>query len=135
MKALEQGAKAIDDLTDQTTDAVFLSDSRSALDALHNQSEPHLSRILHSIIGRRRVVLQWIPAYCGISGNEMTDKLAKKAAAMTQHDNPVTPAEKKTINKHSFKTKKFHDNHHKLDIAGHNSASPHGTQQVELTHA
>ena len=62
VKALEQGTKAIDDLTDQTTDVVFLTDSRSALDALHNQSEPHLSRILHSIIGKRKVVLQWIPA-------------------------------------------------------------------------
>ena len=34
VKALEQGAKAIDDLTDQTTDVVFLTDSRSALYAL-----------------------------------------------------------------------------------------------------
>ena len=110
-KALEQGAKAIADLTDQTTDVVFLTDSRSALDALHNQSEPHLSRILHSILGKRRVVLQWIPAHYGINGNEMADKLAKKGAAMTQHDNPITLAEKKTIIKHSFKTKKIHDNY------------------------
>ena len=58
VKVLEQGAKAINDLTDQTTDVVFLTDSRSALDALHNQSEPHLSEILHSIMGKRRVVLQ-----------------------------------------------------------------------------
>ena len=57
VKALEQGAKAIDDFTDQTTDVVFLTDSRSALDALHSQSEQHLSRILHSILGKRRVVL------------------------------------------------------------------------------
>ena len=118
VKALEQGAKAIDDLTDQTTDVVFLTDSRSALDALHNQSEPHLSRILHSILGKRRVVLQWIPAHCGINGNEMADKLAKKGATLTQHDNPITFAEKKRIIKHSFKTKKIHDNYHKLDRAG-----------------
>ena len=82
VKALEQGAKAIDDLTDQTTDVVFLTDSRSALDALYNQSEPHRSRILHSIIEDRRVVLQWIPAHCGINGNEMADELANKGAAM-----------------------------------------------------
>ena len=37
VKALEQEANAIDDLTDQTTDVIFLIDSRSALDALHNQ--------------------------------------------------------------------------------------------------
>ena len=114
VKALEQGAKAIDDLTD----VVFLTDSRSALDALHNQSKPHLSRILHSIPVKRRVVLQWIPTHCGINGNEMADKLAKKGAVMTQHDNPITLAEKKTIIKHCFKTRKIPDNYHKQDRAG-----------------
>ena len=56
VKALEQGAKAIDDLTNQTTDVVFLTDSRSTLDALHNhnQSAPHLSRILHSILWKKK---------------------------------------------------------------------------------
>ena len=93
IKALEQGAKAIDDLTDQTTDVLFITDSRFALDALHNQSEPHLSRIVNSIL-EKRVVLQWIPAHCGINGNEIADKLAEKGAAMTQHDNPITIAEK-----------------------------------------
>ena len=94
------------------------TDSRSALDALYNQSEPHLSRTLHSILEERRVVLQWIPAHCVINGNEMADKLAKKGAAMTQHDNPITLAGKKTIIKHCFKTRKIPDNYHKLDRAG-----------------
>ena len=118
VKALEQGAKAIDDLTDQTTDVVFLTDSRSALDALHDQSEPHLSRILHSKLEKRRVLLQWIPAHCGMNGNEMADKLAKKGAAMTQHDRPITLAENKTTIKHCFKMRKIPDNYHKLDRAG-----------------
>ena len=48
----------------------------------------------------------------------MADKLAKKGATMTQHDNLITLAEKKTILKHSFKTKNIHDNYHKLDRAG-----------------
>ena len=100
------------------TDVVFLTDSRSALDALHNQSEPHLSRILHSILEERRVVLQWIPAHRDTKGNEIADKLAKKGAAMTQHDNPITLAEKKTIIKHCFRLRKIPDNCHKLDRAG-----------------
>ena len=94
------------------------TDSRSAPDALYNQSEPHLSRTLHSILEERRVVLQWIPAHCGINGNEMGDKLAKKGAAMKQHDNPITLAKRKTIIKHCFKTRKIPDNYHKLDRAG-----------------
>ena len=71
VKALEQGAKAVDDQMDKTTDVVFLADSRSALHALHNKSELHLSRKLNSIIENRRVVLQWIPAHCGINSKEM----------------------------------------------------------------
>ena len=118
VKALEQGAKAVDDLTDQTSDVVFLTDSRSALDAIQNQNEPNLIRILNGSLGKRRVVLQWIPAHCGINGNEMADKLAKRGAAMTQHDNPITLTEKKTIIKHSFRAKKIPDNYHKLDRAG-----------------
>ena len=54
-------------------------------------------RILNGSLEKRRVVLQWIPAHCGTNGNEMADKLAKRGAAMTQHDNPITLAEKKTI--------------------------------------
>ena len=118
VKALEQRAKAINDLTDQSTDVVFLTDSRSALDALYNQSEPHQSKILHSIPGKRRVVLQWIPAHCGIIGNEMADKLAKKGATMTQHDNPITLAEQKAIIKYRFKARKIPNNYHNLDRAG-----------------
>ena len=52
-------------------------------------------RILNGSLEKRRVVLQWIPAHCGINGNEMADKLAKRGAAMTQHDNPITLAEKR----------------------------------------
>ena len=85
LQKLEQGSKAVDDLTDQTSNVVFLTDSRSALDALQNQNEPHLNGTLE----KRRVVLQWIPAHCGINGNEMADKLAKRGATMTQHDNPI----------------------------------------------
>ena len=142
VKALEQGAKAVDDLTDQTSDVVFLTDSRSALDAIQNQNEPYLMRILNGSLEKRRVVLQWIPAQCGINGNEMAYKLAKRGAAMTQHDNPITLAEKKTIIKHSFRAKKIPDNYHKLDRAeqviilrlrkGHNRLNSHMYKTMKL---
>ena len=74
-------------------------------------------RILNGSLEKRKVVLQWIPAHYGINGNEMADKLAKRGAAMTQHDNPITLAKKKTIIKHSFRAKKILDNNYKLDRA------------------
>ena len=37
-----------------------------------------------NFIESRRVVLQWIPAHCGISGSEKADKLAKRGANMQQ---------------------------------------------------
>ena len=99
-------------------------------------------RILNGSLEKRRVVLQWIPAHCGINGNEMADKLAKRGAAMTQHDNPITLAEKKTIIKHSFRAKKIPDNYHKLDRAeqviilrlrtGHNRLNSHMYKTMKL---
>ena len=43
----------------------------------------------------RRAVPQWIPAYCGTSGNEQADILAKEGAEGEQHNN-VSFSEKKT---------------------------------------
>ena len=61
---------------------------------------------------------------------------------MTQHDNPITLAEKKTIIKHSFRAKKIPDNYHKLDRAeqviilrlctGHNRLNSHMYKTMKL---
>ena len=76
MKALEQGAQAVRDLTDTISeDVVFITDSRSVLDSLAGHGEHNLRRKLYSILEHRRVVLQWIPAQCGIKGNEHADIL------------------------------------------------------------
>ena len=41
--------------------------------------------------------LQWIPSHCGIPGNERADILAKKGAAKTQPEKPVSQATAKQI--------------------------------------
>ena len=51
---------------------------------------------------RIRVVLQWIPAHCGISGNGKADELAKRGANMQQENLPITIKQKKTIIKNMF---------------------------------
>ena len=57
---------------------MFLTDSKSVLDALTCHGEHELRVKLSKLIESRRVVLQWIPAHCGISNNEKADALAKK---------------------------------------------------------
>ncbi|XP_043213789.1 ribonuclease H-like [Amphibalanus amphitrite] len=42
--------------------------------------------------GGRRVFMQWIPAHCGIPGNERADVLAKEASSLSQDAVPRTSA-------------------------------------------
>ena len=96
VKALEQGAQAVIDLTDTNSeDVVFLTDSRSVLDSLAGHGEHNLRRKLYSILEHRRVVLQWIPAHCGIKGNEHADRLAKQGANMEQKNSQLHSSRKR----------------------------------------
>ena len=70
---------------------------------------------LSMLLENRRVVLQWIPAHCGISGNEKAVELAKRGANMQQENLPITIMQKKRIMKNMFRVKKIHDHYHKLD--------------------
>ena len=35
------------------------------------------------------IVMQWVPAHCGLPGNERADALAREASALPQHQTPV----------------------------------------------
>ena len=99
------------DLIDVNSEnVVFFTDSRSVLDSLARYGEHNLRRKLYSILEHRRVVLQWIPAHCGIKGNEHAD--------MEQEKLPITLKQKKTIMKNMFRAKKIPDDYHTLDRAG-----------------
>ena len=91
VKALEQGAQDVIDLSyTNSKDVVFLTDSRSVLDSLAGHGEHNLGLKLYNILEHRRVILQWIPAHCGIKGNEHADRLAKQGANMEQEKLPIT---------------------------------------------
>ena len=76
---------------------VFLSDALFVLQAYQNHKFPNLTKALQQVAATRRAVLQWIPAHCGISGNEHADILAKVGARGEQHASNVSFSEKKTL--------------------------------------
>ena len=79
------------------TQVVFLSDALFVLQAYQNHTLPDLAKALQQVAATRRAVRQWIPAHCGISGNEQGDILAKEGARGEQHDNKVSFKVKKTL--------------------------------------
>ena len=106
VKGLEQGARAMIYLTDTNSeDVVFITDSRSVLDSIARHGEHNLRRKLYSILEHRRVILQWIPAHCGIKGNKHVDRLAKQGASMEQEKLPITLKQKKINNEEHVQSK------------------------------
>ena len=55
---------------------------------------------------RYNTTLQWIPAHCGLRGNELADTLAKQGAHLEQIDSTTTYSEEKTIIKSCLKRKR-----------------------------
>ena len=56
-------------------------------------------------INNYNTTLQWIPAHCGLRGNELADTLAKQGAHLEQIDSTTTYSEEKTIIKSCLKRK------------------------------
>ena len=106
------------DITDSNSeDVVFLTDSRSLLYSLAQHGEHYLRCKLYIILEQRRVILQWIPAHCGIKGNKHADRLAIQGANMEQDELPVIFKQKKAIMKNRIRAKKIPDDYHTLDRA------------------
>ena len=64
--------------------AVFLTDALSVLQAMTNNTLPHLAKVLQLLNSNCRVALQWIPTHCGIPGNEQGETLTKQGAQTEQ---------------------------------------------------
>ena len=47
--------------------------------------------------------MQWIPAHCGLSGNDAADRLAKSGSRLEQPTQPISYREAKTLVKQHFK--------------------------------
>ncbi|XP_053398106.1 uncharacterized protein LOC128556593 [Mercenaria mercenaria] len=110
-------------------------DALSVLQALENSKQTSIARALFSLYKSRVVSLQWIPAHCGVPGNENADKLAKLGATDNQPQNAITHEEKVTMIKALTKPRPTKDDYHLLDRleqviifrlrTGHNGLNAH----------
>ena len=115
VQALMQAASMVQDSESDCPQVVFLTDALSALEALAGAKLPRLMEKLQDIASERRVVLQWVPAHCGVPGNETADKLAKLGARERQPNNSVSFTEKKTLVKATLRPQTTRDSYHHLE--------------------
>ena len=81
-----------------------MTDALSVLQALEGDKLPQLMENLQRLQRLKRVVLQWIPAHCGINGNEEADQLAKEGATQPQEVKSANLKEKTTLIKAAFRS-------------------------------
>ena len=141
-EALTQAASMVQASEDQCTQVVFLTDALSVLQALENDKLPHLTSALQLVRRNRRVVLQWVPAHCGVPGNERADELAKAGAMEDQPDNSVSLKEKRSIIRSLLRPRTEKDDYHLLSReqqvilvrlrTGHNRLNAHMNRKFKL---
>ena len=112
-RAEAQAAYIVQALDDDCKQVVFLSDALSVLQVCQNHKLPNLAKALQQVAATR-TVMQWIPAYCGKSGNEQADILAKEGVRREQHANNVSFSEKKTLIRALTMPRSQRDDYHLL---------------------
>ena len=97
--ALQNAVAYIAEMKPQKT--VILTDSKAALQSLTSDTPDQpihqLLKDLQLLPHECTVVLQWIPAHCGISGTERADLLAKSGSKQLQPMSTSTYQEAKTL--------------------------------------
>ena len=142
VEAITIAAKTMNQNTNLDGSIVFFTDALSVLKTLESGGLPELNETLEDV-NSTRVVLQWIPAHCGIPGNEEADRLAKIASGKDQPNNVrQTFREAQQQIKTIFRPAKIRDDYHQLTRAeqviifrlrtGHNRLNQHMHRRMRI---
>ena len=105
--ALLHAAKTLNSSSDLSNKTVLLTDCKSVLQNVitgeRNQILRELNEELQKLKEKTELVLQWLPAHCGINGNEKADALSKEGSKMEQFEHKMSYQEAKTIIKSKMK--------------------------------
>ena len=141
-EALMQAASTVQTSANESHQVVFLSDALSVLQAYQSNKLPSLSKALQEVARDRRVVLQWIPAHCGVPGNEQADRLAKQGAREEQPENNTSYSEVRSLIRSLTTPSRTRDDYHLLTRkqqsvlvrlrTGHNRLNNHMSRKLKL---
>ena len=118
LTALREAAKLISAEEHLPSHIVFLTDCKSAIQNLQSPSEKlerDTLQQLKDLSQNAQVTVQWIPAHCGLSGNETADKLAKSGSRLEQTNPPISYREAKTAIKSQYKKLWDEEHNHPSD--------------------
>ena len=90
-----------------------MTDCKSAIQGLQSPKdrlERETRHLLSNLSQQRKVAVQWLPAHCGLGGNEMADSLAKAGSRLEQVGKAMSLKETKTLIKRKF-SKAFRGKH------------------------